>query len=210
MRVFHDRREAGRELARRFVAHRPAGDLLVLALPRGGVPVARELATALGAPLDVFLVRKLGAPFNPEFAIGAIGAGGVRVLNDEAIALLGLGERDIATIVAREERELARRERLYRAGKPPLDLAGKTAILVDDGIATGATMRAAVAATKSLGAAQVIVASPTASREAVAALERSADFVVALAVPEPYGAVGQWYEDFRQVEDQEVLELLEA
>ena len=182
----------------------------MLGLPRGGVPVAYELAQALNAPLDVFLVRKLGAPFNPEFAVGAIAAGGVVVYNDEALAGLALNERDLEPIIARERAELGRRDRAYRAERPPLVLDGKTAILVDDGIATGSTMRAAVAAVKALRAQRIIVAAPTASREAVAELERSADLVAVLSVPEPYIAVGRWYEHFPQIDDREVVELLAA
>jgi predicted phosphoribosyltransferase len=207
-RVFRDRDEAGRELGAWFRRQRPKGDLLVLGLPRGGVPVAYEVAAALVAPLDVFLVRKLGAPFNPEFAVGAIAAGDVIVYNEEAVAGLGLDSNDLKPIIARERGELARRERAYRAGKPPLALEKKTVILVDDGIATGSTMRAAVAAAKAMHAERVIVAAPTASRQAVEELEQSADLVAVLAVPEPYDAVGKWYEYFPQLDDSEVVELL--
>jgi predicted phosphoribosyltransferase len=207
-RVFSDRREAGRELGEWFRRQRPKGDLLVLGLPRGGVPVAFEVAATLAAPLDVFLVRKLGAPFNPEFAVGAIAAGDVIVYNEEAVAGLGLDARDLEPIIARERSELSRREHAYRSGRPPLALEKKTVILVDDGIATGSTMRAAVAAAKGMRAERVIVAAPTASRQAVAELERSADVVAVLAVPEPYDAVGKWYEYFPQLDDREVVELL--
>jgi predicted phosphoribosyltransferase len=209
-RIFSDRRQAGRELGEWFKGSRPEGDLLVLGLPRGGVPVAYEVAAALAAPLDVFLVRKLGAPFNREFAVGAIAAGGVIVYNEDAVAGLGLDERDLEPIVAREQAELARRERTYRAGRPPLALEKRTVILVDDGIATGSTMRAAVAAAKGMRAQRIIVAAPTASRQAVAELERGADLVAVLAVPEPYDAVGRWYEYFPQLEDREVIDLLAA
>jgi predicted phosphoribosyltransferase len=207
-RVFSDRREAGRELGEWFRRQRPKGDLLVLGLPRGGVPVAYEVAAALAAPLDVFLVRKLGAPFNPEFAVGAIAAGDVVVYNEEAVAGLGLGSRDLDPIIARERSELTRRERAYRSGRPPLELEKRTVILVDDGIATGSTMRAAVAAAKAMHAERVIVAAPTASRQAIDELERSADLVAVLAVPEPYDAVGRWYEYFPQLDDREVVALL--
>jgi len=208
--VFRDRHEAGRRLGEWFARERPRGELIVLGLPRGGVPVAYELAAALDAPLDVLLVRKLGAPFNPEYAVGAIAAGGAVVYNEHAVAELGLDERDLAPIVEREHAELTRRERAYRGDRPPLALAGTTAMLVDDGIATGSTMRAAVDAVRAMGAHRVIVATPTASREAVAQLERSADIVAALSVPEPYVAVGKWYEDFPQLDDEEVVELLTA
>ena len=207
-RVFRDRAQAGRELGEWFRRSRPGGELLVLALPRGGVPVAYEVAAALAAPLDVFLVRKLGAPFNPEYAVGAIAAGDVIVYNDEAVTGLGLEARDLEPIIARERAELARREQVYRRGRPPLALDNKTVILLDDGIATGSTMRAAVAAARALRAQRVIVAAPTASRQAVEELERSADLVAVLAVPEPYDAVGKWYERFPQLDDREVIDLL--
>jgi len=210
VQIFRDRRDAGHQLGEWFLRQPPTGDVIVLGLPRGGVPVAYELAQALNAPLDVFLVRKLGAPFNPEFAVGAIAGGGVVVYNDEALAGLALNERDLEPIIARERAELGRRDRAYRAERPPLVLDGKTAILVDDGIATGSTMRAAVAAVKALRAQRIIVAAPTASREAVAELERSADLVAVLSVPEPYIAVGRWYEHFPQIDDREVVELLAA
>jgi predicted phosphoribosyltransferase len=207
-RVFRDRREAGRALGAWFRRQRPKGDLLVLGLPRGGVPVAYEVAAALAAPLDVFLVRKLGAPFNPEYAVGAIAANGVIVYNEEAVAGLGLDSRDLEPVIARERTELDRRERAYRSGRPPLALEKKSVILVDDGIATGSTMRAAVTAARAMRAERVIAAAPTASREAVDELERYADLVAVLAVPEPYDAVGKWYAYFPQLDDREVLELL--
>jgi predicted phosphoribosyltransferase len=207
-RVFSDRRQAGRELGEWFRRSRPKGDLLVLGLPRGGVPVAYEVAVALAAPLDIFLVRKLGAPLNPEYAVGAIAAGDVIAYNEEAVAELGLAAADLDPIIARERAELTRREHVYRSGRPPLALDEKTVILIDDAIATGSTMRAAVAAAKVMRAARVIAAAPTASREAVAELEKSADLVAVLAVPEPYDAVGKWYEHFPQLKDREVVELL--
>jgi predicted phosphoribosyltransferase len=210
VQVFRDRRDAGRQLGEWFLLHPPKGDLIVLGLPRGGVPVAYELAQALNAPLDVFLVRKLSAPFNPEFAVGAIAPGGVVVYNAEAVAELALDDRDLEPIIARERAELARRDRAYRAERPALVLDGKTVILVDDGIATGSTMRAAVTAVKALQARRIIVAAPTASRQAVAELERSADVVAVLSVPEPYTAVGRWYEHFPQIDDREVVDLLAA
>lgn len=184
--------------------------MIVLALPRGGVPVAFEIAAALDAPLDVFLVRKIGAPFNPEFAAGAIAAGGIVVYNAHALAALGLREDDLEATVVRERAELARRERVYRHGREAPALEGKTVVLVDDGIATGATMRAAVDAARARDPARIIVAAPTASREALVALERAADAVVVLAAPEPYFAVGEWYEAFPQLEDAEVVDLLLA
>jgi putative phosphoribosyl transferase len=207
-RRFRDRREAGRalgaELARRYAGRDP----IVLGLARGGIPVASEVARALGAPLDVLVVRKLGAPFNPEFAIGAL-APGARVLRTDVIGGVGLRDDEIARVIEREEAELGRRERLYRAGRPRLDLAGKIAVLVDDGIATGATMEAAVKSVRAASASHVVVAAPTASREAVAELRRIADAVEVLRVPEPYLAVGLWYVDFEQLTDEEVVDLLE-
>ena len=172
------------------------------------MPVAFEVAQRLGAPLDVLVVRKLGAPFNPELAIGAIARGGVRVVDSDSIAYLDIEPDAIERILFREQTELERRERLYRAGKPPLDLRGKTAILVDDGIATGSTMEAAVLAARAGGAAKVVAAAPTASRDACVMLRRSADAVEVLAIPEPYIAVGAWYAAFPQLEDEEVIELL--
>ena len=209
-RVFADRQEAGRELGRRFRETPPSGEPIVLGLPRGGVPVAFEIAAALDAPLDVFLVRKIGAPYNPEFAAGAIAAGGIVVYNDEALLMLGLDQSDLEPIIARERAELERRERVYRQGRAPLELEAKTVIVCDDGIATGSTMRAAVDAVRTQRPKRIIVAAPTASREAVAMLERSADTLVILSVPEPYVAVGRWYEYFPQLEDAEVVALLAA
>ncbi len=206
---FLDRRDAGRRLAgvlREEAGQRP----LVLALPRGGVPVAHEVATALGAPLDVLLVRKLGVPGHEELAMGAIAEGGVRVLNDEVIAGLGIPARRIAEATRLESAELTRRDRLYRAGREALPRAGRTVLLVDDGLATGATMAAAVEAARAEGALRVVVAVPVASREAMATLSRIADRCVALLVPAGFSGVGEWYEDFRQTTDEEVRTLLES
>lgn len=208
LRIFKDRREAGRELAAALVGARPEGDLIVLGLPRGGVPVAYEIAAALDAPLDVYLVRKLGAPFNPELAIGAVAMGGVVVYNDDVLAGFNISESELARIREGEELELARRERVYRGAAAPLALKGKTVILADDGIATGATMRAAVMAVQAAQPSKVIVASPTASRQAVAVLERVADEVTVLEVPQYYMSVGSWYEQFPQLTDQEVVDYL--
>ncbi|HEY8520480.1 MAG TPA: phosphoribosyltransferase family protein [Gammaproteobacteria bacterium] len=207
-RVFADRREAGRELGARLAETYAGRDVLVLGLPRGGVPVAYEVAAALRAPLDVFVVRKLGAPFNPEYAIGAVATGGVTVLHRDALAMLSLTEADVAPTVARERAEVERRERRYRSGRPPVDLRGKTAVLVDDGIATGATMEAAVRAARALSPAAVVVAAPTAAADSVETLRAVADDVVVLSTPEPYVAVGAWYERFPQLSDEEVVELL--
>jgi len=204
---FGDRREAGRTLARALAAWRGRGDVTVLGLPRGGVPVAYEVARALGAPLDVMVVRKLGFPGHEEYAMGAIAADGVRVMRPE-VADYGVPAAAIDAVVARESAELARREAAYRAGRPPLDLAGRVALLVDDGLATGATMRAAVRSARHRRAARVVVAVPVASREACADLQSEADEVVCAMTPERFRAVGLWYRDFDPTEDDEVNALL--
>jgi predicted phosphoribosyltransferase len=207
-RRFRDRREAGRLLAARLAHYRGRPDVLVLALPRGGVPVGYEVARALGAPLDVFLVRKLGVPGHEELAMGAVASGGVQVLNDDVIAGLGLSERVVAAVTARELQELERRERLYRGARPPREVHGRTVILVDDGLATGATMRAAIHALRRRGAARIVVAVPVAPLPTCAELRAEADEVVCLFTPEPFFAVGLWYEDFTQTSDDEVRALL--
>lgn len=206
--VFRDRRDAGRRLGARLAAKYSGTDAVVLGLPRGGVPVADEVARLLGAPLDVIVVRKLGAPFNPEFAIGAIASGGIVYLSPDGLDQAGLDEADVEPLVARERAELARREELYRRGRGPLDIDDKTVILVDDGIATGSTMEAAVLAVRTASPRRVIVASPTASRSAVEMLARTADAVEVLKVPEPYIAVGLWYASFPQLTDDEVVDIL--
>ena len=205
--MFADRREAGRLLGQRLREELAVGDEppIVLGLPRGGVPVAAEVAEALGASLDVLIVRKLGAPADPELAIGAVGPGGATVLQPHGRAL----DPDlVARIRGRELAELERRERSYRAGRPPLDLRGRSVVLVDDGIATGATALVAVQAARVLGAARVVVAAPVAAPDAATAIEETADRVVALSTPERFWAVGRWYRDFRQTSDEEVLAAL--
>jgi predicted phosphoribosyltransferase len=187
-------------------ADRP--DLLVLALPRGGVPVGYEVASALGAPLDVFLVRKLGVPGDEELAMGAVASGGVRVLNDEIVKGMGIPDRVIDAVAAQEQEELTRHERLFRGGRRSPDLSGRTVILVDDGLATGATMRAAVKAARQQHPAGIIAAVPTASPDTCEALKREADDVVSVILPEPFFAVGQCYNDFTQTTDEEVCDLL--
>jgi predicted phosphoribosyltransferase len=187
-----------------------AGKIVVLGLPRGGVPVACEVAAELGAPVDALIVRKLGAPFNPELALGAIAHGGVTVYNDELLAQLHLDEAELDDVRARELAELERRERAYRAGRPPLALAGATVVIVDDGMATGATMHAAVVATRALAPFRIVVAVPTAAIDAVERLERVADRVVALVTPEPYFGVGAWYSQFPQLTDEDVVAALAA
>jgi len=204
---FKDRRDAGRALAKALEAWRGRPGVLVLALPRGGVPVAWEVARALGAPLDVLVVRKLGFPGQEEYAMGAIAPGGVRVMG-EADAGWPVSARELEAVVAREQAELVRREQRYRGGRPPLDLAGRVLILVDDGLATGATMRAAVQAARAGNPKQVIVAVPVASTEAVQSLSALADEVVCLFTPKHFRAVGLWYQDFTQTSDEEVDRLL--
>jgi len=206
---FRDRVEAGRHLAE---VVRRAGigqdDAVVLGLPRGGVPVASEVARALGAPLDVIVVRKLGVPFQPELAMGAIGEDGVRVENDEVIRACGLDAFDVEKVERRERAELERRARQYRGDRPRLDLRGRCAVIVDDGIATGSTARAACQVARAHGAARVVLAVPVASRGAVAELRKVCDEVLVVEVPEPFYAVGEWYRDFAQTTDDQVVELL--
>jgi putative phosphoribosyl transferase len=206
--LFRDRTEAGQVLADQLVryAHRP--DVVVLALPRGGVPVGYEVAQALHAPLDVFLVRKLGLPGQEELAMGAIASGGIRVLNEEVVRKLNVPEEIIDAVAAEEQQELSRREHDYRAGRPPPDVRGRTVILVDDGLATGSTMRAAVAALRQQGPARIVVAVPVGAPETCTQLRREADEVVCAETPEPFYAVGAWYEDFSQTTDEEVRDLL--
>jgi len=205
---FTDRYHAGRRLAAALAPYAGRPNLLVLALPRGGVPVGFEVARALHAPLDVMLVRKLGVPGHEELAMGAIASGGIRVLSDDIIKALGIPDRVIATVAANEENELGRRERAYRDNRPPPALRGKTVILVDDGLATGSTMRAAAAALQAQHPERLVIAVPVAPRETCQSLLQVADDVVCAAVPEPFFAVGNWYEDFSQTTDEEVRELL--
>lgn len=207
-RAFADRRSAGVALGAALRARRMRPPLVTLALPRGGVPVAYEVARALGTPLDVLAVRKIGMPGQPELAIGAIAAGGIAVRDPALVAPLETAGIDFEQLAWPERAELARRERLYRGHATPLGLAGKTAILVDDGLATGLTMLAAVRSARLANAGRIIVAAPVASREACAMLAREADEVIALITPEQLWAVGEWYERFDQLEDYEVLALL--
>jgi putative phosphoribosyl transferase len=205
---YQDRSAAGRRLAERLMAYAHRSDAVVLALPRGGVPVAFEIAVALNAPLDVFLVRKLGVPGHEELAMGAIAAGGVRVLNTEVVRLLHISDAIIEAVAAQEQQELERRARHYRAGRPALDVRGCTVILVDDGLATGATMRAAVAALRQQQPARIIIAVPVAASVTCDELRAEVDEIVCAATPEPFYAVGLWYEDFSQTTDAEVRDLL--
>jgi putative phosphoribosyl transferase len=207
---FRDRREAGRALAERLRSYAGRDDLVVLALPRGGVPVALEVASALGAPLDIFLVRKLGLPGHEELAFGAIASGGLLVLDRDLIQQVGLSSAAIERVIAREAAELERRERAYRGDRPPPDLRGRTVILVDDGLATGSTMTAAAAAVAQQDPTRVIVAVPVAAADTCEMLRREADEVICLMTPSPFHAVGIWYDDFRPVRDDEVRRLLTA
>ncbi|MGZ4303024.1 MAG: phosphoribosyltransferase [Gaiellaceae bacterium] len=205
---FRDRAHAGRVLARALLAYAGRDDVVVLALPRGGVPVAAELARALGAQLDVFVVRKLGLPGHEELAMGAVAPGGVLVLDDRLVRGLGIPDEVLQETVEKELRELERREAAYRAGRPPLDLEGKTVILVDDGLATGATMRAAALALRKVKPARVVVAVPVASAETCDEFRADVDEIVCALTPSPFHAVGLWYDDFSQTSDEEVRELL--
>ena len=205
---FFNRTEAGQFLAENLIAYANRDDVLVLALPRGGVPVAAEVAKKLKAPLDVFVVRKLGLPGHPELAMGAIASGGVRVFNGEVVNALRIPDEVIDAVSAEELAELQRREKVYRAGLPPLDVEGKTIIAVDDGIATGSTMLAAVSALRQLSAARIVVAAPVIAASACREIQRQADEVAAVMIPERFSAVGQWYEDFSQTCDDEVRALL--
>ena len=207
---FLDRRHAGRRLAAVLVDRWPDRPVVVLALPRGGVPVAAEVAAALGAPLDVLVVRKLGVPGQPELALGAIASGGVTVINDEVVRLLGITDAQIDSVRRVEVGELARRDREYRGERPPLDLAGRTVVLVDDGLATGATMRAAARAVRVAGAGHVVVAVPVAARESCRTVKEVADEVVCVEQPVDFRAVGLWYSDFTQTSDSEVRAVLSA
>jgi predicted phosphoribosyltransferase len=206
--TFTDRRQAGRLLAAELGHYRGDAGVLVLALPRGGVPVAHEVALALNAPLDVLVVRKLGAPGHRELAVGAIASGGARVLNEDVVRWLRLDDATLDRIAADERQELARREALYRGDEPALSATGRTVILVDDGVATGATMLVALEALRQLGAGRLVVAVPVGAPDSLARLDRAADEVVCLSRPSHLVSVGQWYDDFSQTTDAEVRALL--
>lgn len=206
---YRDRTEAGRLLARHLVRYAGNKNVLVLALPRGGLPVAREVATALQAPLDIFLVRKLGLPDHPEVAMGAIASGGVELLDDSLIAEEQLPPQQVAAIIAREKTELARRGKLYRGGGTATDVAKRTIILVDDGVATGYTMRVAVLALRKLAPARIVVAVPVGAPDTCAILASAADEVICPLQPSPFMAVGLWYDSFPQTSDEEVRHVLQ-
>ncbi len=205
---FRDRAAAGRAVAGLLGHLAGRNDVVVLGLPRGGVPVAAEVAAALGAPLDVLVVRKLGVPGQRELAMGAIAGGGVRVLHQAVVDEMAIGSDVIDAVAAHEGAELARREEAYRAGRPPLDVAGRTVVVVDDGLATGSTMRAAVAALRAMRAGRIVVAVPVGARETCHDLAGEADEVVCARIPHAFHAVGQWYDDFFPTTDDEIRALL--
>ena len=207
--LFQDRADAGRVLASQLAAYSNRPDVLVLGLPRGGVPVAYEVARALGAPLDVFSVRKLGVPGHEELAMGAVATGDVRVINADVVQTLNIPNTVIESVAAAEQRELARRERVYRGDRAGPDVRGRTVILVDDGLATGSSMRAAVAAVRRRQPARIVVAVPVAASSTCADLRAEVDEVVCAETPEPFYAVGLWYQDFSPTTDDEVRDLLE-
>jgi putative phosphoribosyl transferase len=207
--IFKNRHEAGQRLALCLRKYAKRKDVVVLGVPRGGVPVASEVAKKLNLPLDIFVLRKLGVPGHEELAFGAIGSGGVRVLNREIVDSLGLSDLVIEMVTRAERSELDRREQIYRGGLPPLDVRGKTVILVDDGIATGSSLSAGVRALRQMQPAAIVIAAPIAPQSTVTRLRRDVDDVVCVAIPEPFYGVGQFYHDFSQVSDEEVNELLE-
>lgn len=207
--LYKDRKDAGRQLAARLMPYADRPDLLVLALPRGGVPVAEQVAVTLGAPLGLFIVRKLGVPGQPELAMGAIARGGVRVLNDQVVKMLGISEEEIEGVAEVEAREIARREKEYGENRRFPDIAGRTVILVDDGLATGATMLAAVRALRGMNPAAIIIAVPVAAAETCEQFREEVDEVICLRTPTPFFGVGMWYEDFSQTSDREVRQTIE-
>lgn len=205
---FRNREEAGQWLADKLMTYANRADVLILALPRGGVPVAFEVAQALNAPLDIFVVRKLGVPGHEELAMGALASGGIRVLNDDVVNQLHIPEEMINAVAVKEQRELERREQLYRNDRRALSVQGRTVILVDDGLATGSTMRAAVSALRHQGPAAIVVAVPVAARDTCETFKNEVDDIICAYTPEPFYAVGLWYEDFSQTSDEEVRDLL--
>jgi predicted phosphoribosyltransferase len=206
--MLHDRREGGRVLARKLKAFAGRTDVVVLGLPRGGVPVAYEVASALRAPLDVFLVRKLGMPGAAELAFGALASGGLRLVDESLLRRYGVSAEEVERIAERERRELDRRERAYRGGRPPLPLRGRVVLLVDDGLATGSSMTAAILALRGVAPARIVAAAPVAPPDTCERLREIADTVVCVLTPDPFEAVGRWYRDFDQTTDEEVRELL--
>jgi putative phosphoribosyl transferase len=207
--IFRDRTEAGDVLAGHLRHYAGRDDVLILALPRGGVPVAYEVADRLHVPLDVVLVQKLGTPGQEELAMGALASGGVRVLNQHVVQELGISQQQIEEAAAEEQQELERRERAYRGNRPPLKVKGKTVVLIDDGLATGSSMRAAISALRQMDPLKIVVAVPVASQATCEELGKVADEVICAAMPVPFLAVGQWYHEFSQTTDEEVRELLD-
>jgi predicted phosphoribosyltransferase len=208
--LYRDRRDAGRKLAQKLIDYRGRKDVIVLALPRGGVPVAYEVALALNAPMDIFIVRKLGLPGHEEVAIGAIASSGVRVLNKDIVRRFNIPEALIDAVARRELQELERRARAYRGNRPPPGVEDRTVILIDDGLATGASMRAAVAGLRARSPAQIVIAVPIAAHETCEALKPEVDKIVCATTPDPFHGVSRWYENFSQTTDEEVKRLLEA
>jgi len=206
--IYRDRVDAGKQLAKRLTDFADRDDVLVLALPRGGVPVAYEVAKALRVPMDIFLVRKLGVPGHEELAMGAISTGGVRVLNDDIVSYLGIPGEVIDAVAAEELKELERRELAYRGDRPEPDVRGKTVILIDDGLATGSTMRAAAAALRQQNPTRIIVAVPVSAPQTCDEYRMGVDEIICARTPEPFFGVGMWYEDFSQTTDDEVRDLL--
>ena len=206
--IFNDRSDAGRILASKLAKYKGRADVVLLALPRGGIPVAYEIGKELGLPIDVFVVRKLGVPGHEELAMGAIASGDIRIINEDVVNPLGIDQKTIDEVTDRERQELRRREELYRGERKPLTLAGKSVILVDDGIATGSTMRAAIAALRQLGPSRLIVAVPVAAADTYREIGAEVDEMVCAEVPRALFAISQWYERFEQTTDDEVRHLL--
>jgi putative phosphoribosyl transferase len=206
--AYAHRAEAGRDLAEKLLPYKDRSDVIVLALPRGGVPVAYEVARALGAPLDIFLVRKLGVPGHEELAMGAIASGETLVLNHDVLQMFGISDQQLRQCMRKEQVELKRREKLYRGARPPPPLQGRTVIVVDDGLATGSTMQAAVSALRQRGPARIVVAVPVGAVDTCAAFRGSVDDIVCARTPAPFFGVGRWYKDFSQTTDEEVRDLL--
>lgn len=206
--IFRDRADAGRRLAEELRGYAGRDDVVVLALPRGGVPVGRRIADALGAPLDVLLVRKLGAPFQPELALGAVATGGIRILNQELLGQVRVPDEEMEEVTARERAELERREQAYRGDREPLPVEGRTVILVDDGVATGSTLRAAIRCLRERAPARIVAAVPVAPAESAASLAEEVDELVCVLTPASFFGISQWYERFPQLSDDEVRELL--
>lgn len=209
MTTFRDRKDAGRKLAQALSHYEGRSDVTIFALPRGGVPVAYEVALVLNAPLDIFIVRKLGLPGREELAIGAIGSGGIRVLNDDVVRTLNIPQEVINVVAQKELQELQRREHNYRGDRSATDVRDRTVILIDDGLATGASMRAAVAGVRAQHPARIVIAVPVAAHEVCDAFQFAVDEIVCVTTPEPFYGVGEWYEEFSQINDEEVRNLLE-